>query len=144
MLHGRIKVSRSYDGPTKNGRTRYVPMSAELSNTLTKARNLLLRNPSEPVFEQFDPNPVLRRVCAHAGVTTLRFHDLRHTFASLALGNEINPRKVADWLGHSSVVTTMSIYWNLTKKENDDMGFLPQTEYSAVPITEVNNETEHR
>ena len=68
MLKGRIKVAHSYDGPTKSGRTRYVPLSPELSKALTSARNLLLRDPESKVFEQFDPNPVLRRLCGHAGL----------------------------------------------------------------------------
>ena len=125
MLHGRIKVAHSYDGPTKNGKTRLVPMSPELSRALTEARNLLLRDPREKVFERFDPNPTLRRLCAHASVPEIRFHDLRHTFASLALTNGVNPKQVSSWLGHSSVVTTLSVYWNLTN-ETADLSFLPE------------------
>ena len=126
MINGKIKISHSYDGPTKNGKSRIVPiMSNELSNELIKARNLLLRNPDEKVFEQFDPNPILRRLCDHAKIPILRFHDLRHTFASIALSNQINIKKVSVWLGHSSVTTTLDIYWHLTKNE-PDIDFLPK------------------
>ena len=100
-------------------------MSAELSRALTGARNLLLRDPTEKVFEQFDPNPILRRMCVHAQVPRIRFHDLRHTFASLALTNGVNAKQVASWLGHSSVVTTLEIYWNLTSEEAA-LDFLPE------------------
>jgi integrase len=124
MLHGRIRVAHSYDGPTKNGKTRYVPMSDALSRVLTSARNLLLRGSNEKVFEQMDPNPILRRLCAHAKVSTLRFHDLRHSFATMALESGTSPRQVQAWLGHSSVATTLGIYWNLTT-EAADLGFLP-------------------
>lgn len=125
MLQGKIKISHSYDGPTKNGKSRIVPMSPELARTLTSARNLLLRGPNEKVFEQFDPNPLLRRLCREAGIAKIRFHDLRHTFASLALVNGTNPKQVSAWLGHSSVVTTLSIYWNLTSEESN-LDFLPE------------------
>jgi integrase len=99
-------------------------LSPELSKALTSARNLLLRDPESKVFEQFDPNPVLRRLCGHAGLENIRFHDLRHTFASLALDSGISPKQVQEWLGHASVVTTLSIYWNLTKEEAN-LDFLP-------------------
>lgn len=125
MLHGQIRVARSYDGPTKNGKTRIVPMSDELARTLITARNLLLRGPDDKVFEQFDPNPVLRRLLAHVGIEPMKFHDLRHTFATLALENKTSPKQVQKWLGHSSVVTTLGIYWNLTGEEAS-LDFLPE------------------
>ena len=124
VLNGKIKVSHSYEGPTKSGRSRQVPMGRELSGALTEARNLLLRNAGARVFELFDPNPVLRRCCQRAGIDRIRFHDLRHTFASMALTSGVSPKQVADWLGHSSVVTTLSIYWNITS-EKADLSFLP-------------------
>jgi integrase len=123
MLQGKIKVSHSYAGPTKNGRSRLVPMSTELAKALPEARNLMLRSSSELIFESFDPNPTLRKLCRKAKVPTLRFHDLRHSFASMALTSGISPKQVAAWLGHSSVSTTLNIYWNLTSEEAD-MSFL--------------------
>jgi integrase len=125
ILNGKIMVSHSYSGPTKSGKSRAVPMSAELAKALTGARNLLLRGPDEKVFEQFDPNPILRGLCRQVGISSeIVFHDLRHTFASLALTNGVNPKQVSTWLGHSSVVTTLSIYWNLTA-EAANLDFLP-------------------
>ncbi len=124
VLNGKIMVSHSYHGPTKSGRSRVVPMSKELSNALTGTRNLLLGAPDDKIFEQFDPNPPLRALCRKLGIKEIRFHDLRHTFASLALTNGVNPKQVSTWLGHSSVVTTLSIYWNLTA-EVANLDFLP-------------------
>jgi integrase len=125
MINGRIKVSKSYDGPTKNGKSRIVPMSPELAKEVVGPRNILMRNPSEKVFEQFDPNPVLRRLCAHARVPVIKFHDLRHTFASMALTSGVSAKQVSTWLGHSSVTTTLDIYWNLTTEEAA-LDFLPK------------------
>lgn len=124
ILNGKIMVSHSYHGPTKSGRSRVVPMSAELSKALTNTRNLLLRGSDEKVFEQFDPNPPLKALCRNVGIEPIRFHDLRHTFASIALTSGVSPKQVSSWLGHSSVVTTLSIYWNLTKEEAN-LDFLP-------------------
>jgi integrase len=124
MFKNRIRVAHSYDGPTKSGKTRYVPMSKELERVMVKARNLLLRPSDTKIFESMDPNPRLRNVLKKANLPTIRFHDLRHTFATLALENGVSPRKVADWLGHSSVSTTFETYWNAIRSETK-LDFLP-------------------
>lgn len=38
------------------------------------------------------------------------FHDLRHTFAAMAIGNGIDVRPVASYLGHANVSMTLDIY----------------------------------
>jgi integrase len=91
---------------------------------MVAARNLLMRPTESKIFEQMNPNPRLRRLLRAANLPTLRFHDLRHTFATMALESGVSPRQVASWLGHSSVNTTLSIYWNLTKDEAS-VDFLP-------------------
>jgi integrase len=41
---------------------------------------------------------------------TVRFHDLRHTCATLLLSQGINPRVISDVLGHSNVRFTLAVY----------------------------------
>ncbi|MFD1722536.1 tyrosine-type recombinase/integrase [Amnibacterium endophyticum] len=48
-----------------------------------------------------------------AGLPHLRFHDLRHTFASLALAAGFQPVVVSRWMGHASVTTTDTVYGHL-------------------------------
>jgi len=50
------------------------------------------------------------RVAARAGHGQVRFHDLRHTFASIMLAAGVNPKIVADALGHASVSFTLDTY----------------------------------
>ncbi len=45
-----------------------------------------------------------------AGVGPLRFHDLRHTSATLMLGAGVHPKIVSERLGHSGVAITLDIY----------------------------------
>ena len=43
----------------------------------------------------------------------IRFHDLRHTCASLLLSNGISMKQIQIWLGHSTFSTTADIYAHL-------------------------------
>jgi integrase len=54
------------------------------------------------------------RLVATAGVPRLRLHDLRHTYATLALRAGMHPVVLAERLGHSSVATTMDRYAHVT------------------------------
>ncbi len=44
----------------------------------------------------------------------IRFHRLRHTFATALIDDKIDAKTVAEMLGHSSVVTTLSFYRTVT------------------------------
>ena len=48
--------------------------------------------------------------CKALGVGRVRFHDLRHTFAALALSAGEHYMQVSKWLGHSSYVLTLTTY----------------------------------
>ena len=45
----------------------------------------------------------------------IRFHDLRHTFASVLINNEVPLINVSNFLGHSTISTTANIYAHLDK-----------------------------
>lgn len=47
---------------------------------------------------------------AKAGVPVIRFHDLRHTCASLCLAADVHPKRVQERLGHAGVQVTMDTY----------------------------------
>ena len=49
-----------------------------------------------------------------AGLPHVRFHDLRHTAATLLLGAGTHPKVVGDMLGHSSVGVTLDLYSHVT------------------------------
>lgn len=44
------------------------------------------------------------------GLKQIRFHDLRHSCASLLLANGVPMKMIQDWLGHSDMGTTANIY----------------------------------
>ena len=47
------------------------------------------------------------------GLRRMRFHDLRHSCASLLLANGVPLKHIQEWLGHSDFTTTANIYAHL-------------------------------
>jgi integrase len=48
----------------------------------------------------------------------MRFHDLRHTYASMMLAFRTEPYEVSRWMGHADINTTDSIYAHVYKRDN--------------------------
>ena len=57
---------------------------------------------------------MLHRVLKRAGLPRVRFHDLRHTFATLALQNGVDVKTVSGMLGHFSAGFTLDTYAHVT------------------------------
>ncbi len=73
------------------------------------------------VFSRYDGSPIdasslthgFARIIRDAGLPRTRFHDLRHTFASMMLLAGVNMKVISDMMGHSSVAFTMDTYGHL-------------------------------
>lgn len=61
-----------------------------------------------------------QQVVTKAGLKVVRFHDLRHTFASLMLLRGAKPKVISEALGHSSVAFTMDIYSHIIEGMQED------------------------
>ena len=59
------------------------------------------------------PMVALKAILASAGVDDLRFHDLRHTFASFLMSNGCDMGGIKGGMGHKSIQTTASRYAKL-------------------------------
>jgi integrase len=70
-------------------------------------------NPSNLLNRSFEP--LLRR----AGLPMIRFHDLRHTFATLMLSNREYPKIVQEILGHAQITLTLDTYSHVLPSMQD-------------------------
>ena len=110
-------------------------MSAQLAETLKtlltsrKAETLRKGWPQVPdwVFCNEEGGPldgdnlrhrVFYKTLAKADLRRVRFHDLRHTFASLLLQQGESPAYVKEQMGHSSIQVTVDIYGHLIPGAN--------------------------
>lgn len=59
-------------------------------------------------------------LCKRAGVSGLRFHDLRHTSATMALARGIHPKVVQERLGHSTIGITLDTYSHVLPSMQED------------------------
>jgi integrase len=67
------------------------------------------------------------RMARQAGLGGVRFHDLRHTFASLMLLRGAKPKVISEALGHSSVAFTMDTYSHIIEgMQSDAMALLDE------------------
>jgi len=67
------------------------------------------------------------RLAVQAGLENVRFHDLRHTFASLMLLRGAKPKIISEALDHSSVAFTMDVYSHIIDGiQSDAMALLDE------------------
>lgn len=65
--------------------------------------------PTEPrTYRQF-----FSRFLKRNGLQKVKFHEIRHSCASLLLANGVPLKQIQDWLGHSDFSTTANIYAHL-------------------------------
>ena len=104
---------------TKNA-YRTLPLAADTIDVLKAQRRKAGDSPwvfPSPTGGPISPDSVLHmlhRVLKRAGLLRIRFHDLRHTFATLALQNGVDVKTVSGMLGHFSAGFTLDTYAHVT------------------------------
>ena len=75
--------------------------------------------PSAKTGEMYHPDSVVnlhKKILKDAGLEHIRFHDLRHTFATLALQNGVDVKTVSSMLGHCDAGFTLRTYTHTTRQ----------------------------
>ena len=78
--------------------------------------------PSSTTGEMYYPDSVVKlheKILKDAGLEHIRFHDLRHTFATLALQNGVDIKTVSSMLGHYDAGFTLRTYTHATRQMQD-------------------------
>ncbi len=124
---------------TKYDRPRAVAMTAQSMNALrehkkqqdsAKGELKTLYTDNDFVFAQTNGKPLLaseltrvfNKKISNTDLPKIRFHDLRHTHATLLLKKGVHPKIVSERLGHSSIAITLDIYSHV----------LPNLQFEAV------------
>ncbi len=115
LMNGIIHVHRQV--ARVNGEVKEVPLKTKNSyrsiaispDAVKMLTEMKKRKLSDYVFPSPNGGPIspdsvrhmLHRVLKRAGLPAIRFHDLRHTFATLALQNGVDIKTVSGMLGHN-------------------------------------------
>lgn len=127
--HGEIlQIQRQFNRltnsftPTKGKKSRQVPCNSHLYEELT---SLIRQNPSGTIFRNRDGKPVCHDNFAKRkfgkdikewGGKPIRFHDLRHTGATLMIAAGMDLKTVQEICGHEDIKTTMNYAHLLAEK----------------------------
>lgn len=79
--------------------------------------------PSPITREMYHPDSIVnlhKKILKDAGLPHIRFHDLRHTFATLALQNGVDVKTVSSMLGHYDAGFTLRTYTHATRQKQDE------------------------
>ena len=113
-IHVRASFAKDIESTPKSGAARTVPMVNEVAQALARhGERPNFTAPIDLVFAgalggHLDPNRVRKRfreALAEAGLPEMRFHELRHTFGTLAI-QRASILQVQNWLGHADIKTT--------------------------------------
>ena len=75
-----------------------------------KETDLIFAHPDGTPFDPSTVSHTFVKVLGKAGIPHIRFHDLRHTHATLLLEAGVHPKIVQERLGHSSIAVTIDTY----------------------------------
>ena len=128
-LNGKLVVSQ----PKTHNSIRVLPVSQQAVELLVEEHKKHPGNPymfpSPKTGGMFDPDSFRHtheKILKTIGAEHIRFHDLRHTFATLSLKNGVDVKTLSSTLGHYSAGFTLSTYTHATpdmmREAADTMG----------------------
>ena len=129
----RIRRTVTYDHglkvtPCKSRRQRVVLIDRAVYHQLMRyhqsrppnGEGYLLRNLDGSHVNPNSISKYFRQLCRKNGLPEIRFHDLRHTYATLMMEHGIHPKTVQQILGHSSIKVTLDLYSHASTQQQLD------------------------
>ena len=147
LEQGRITVRRTlqympgagldFREPKTNRANRTVPLGRAALDSLRRLRHRQLEERlavgpeyddrglvfSDPLGRPIPPYRLSQRFAAwvrRSGLAPMRFHDMRHTHASLLLARGVHPKVVSERLGHASIAITLDTYSHVLPTLQDE------------------------
>jgi integrase len=132
--NNQVHIQRTYNKgrwfkPKSKTSDRRIDIGPSVISELRKWRIACPHSPFDLIF----PNQVGKPMCQSkmlsryffpalksAGIKRIRFHDLRHTYASLLIEQGENIKYIQTQLGHSSPTMTLDVYAHLMKQVNQE------------------------
>lgn len=116
-VNGKIEISV----PKTKSSIRTVVLPPSLVEVMKKYRKTvnswwMFPSPQNPDVPRYPTSvgDILSILLKRAGCKHVRFHDLRHTFATMALENGMDVKTLSATIGHVSSATTLDIYSHIT------------------------------
>jgi integrase len=155
FLEVRRSVVLSQETTTKSHKIRRVDMSPQLKGVLQELKevrqleamnkgqalhSLVFLSPAGCLWDDRNLRRGYYRCLEVAGIRQVRFHDLRHTYASLLIEQGATPKYIQEQMGHSSIQVTMDVYGHLFPSSNrewagklDESGWEPKSATQPQP-----------
>lgn len=150
LLHRKVHVRETvvdtgrelvFDTPKSAAGRRTVPQSPVLCRLLEDhierrglgMEDLVFGNGAKPMRHNTFYLYVFKPAVKAAGLPPeTRFHDLRHTYASLMIAEGVYPKRLSAWMGHTTVALTMDRYGHLYDDDHQAPAGLDAL-YGSVP-----------
>lgn len=123
VRNGKITISR----PKTETSVRRISIPQEAIDLLIQEHEKHPDNPymfpSPKTGGMYYPDSVVnlhKKLLKDAGLEHIRFHDLRHTFATMALQNGVDVKTVSSMLGHYDAGFTLRTYTHATRQAQDE------------------------
>ncbi len=93
----------------------------KIQDTFTKENidNLVFFQSSGKLYSCTTLNKHYKRILTECGLQDIRFHDLRHSFATYLISSGVTIDVVSQMLGHSKVSTTLDVYTHTDVKRQN-------------------------
>ena len=128
---GTLKVCRTLHGQRKGTYTIGETKTNQGMRTIILPHSvvdILRRRKTDAIGPWIFPDPVrpedpvnpgsaythMKTLLQHAGLPSIRFHDLRHTFATMAISSGVDVKTLSNMLGHYSAGFTLDTYTHIT------------------------------
>ena len=110
----RVNLTPRTVGVLKDHRKRQLEERMKLADLHEDHGLIFATNVGTPVGTPVNPENLVKRsfkpLLKKAELPEIRFHDLRHTCATLLLGRGVHPKLVQELLGHATIAMTLDTY----------------------------------